>query len=331
MRASELAAMIAHDDRHWWYRGRRRVLAAVLDGIALPPGARLLDAGCGSGRELDELAARGRATGIDVSDVALACARRRGHADVRRAAIERLPFADATFDLVTCLDVIEHLPDDVAALAELRRVTRPDGLLVVTVPAYQALWSAHDLANRHLRRYRAASLRAAAGAAGWVVVRDTHFNALLLGPAAVVRLARRPRGGGGGGAEPRAAGAGAAGAGAAGAGAAGAGGAGAGAAGEGGAGAGGAGEGTAGGADGGRSELALTPPALDPLLELPFRAEARLIGGGRRIPAGLSLLAVLGRPERFGAQPGRGRTTAYSSTAQTTATEVCDSAPITPA
>lgn len=242
MNESELDALIAHDEQHWWYRGRRRVLGEVLDRIALRPGSRLLDAGCGSGRELDELAARGRVAGVDLSPVAVGAARARGHADVHCAPIERLPFADETFDLVTCLDVIEHTPDDRVALAELRRVTRPGGLLVVTVPAYPSLWSAHDVANRHFRRYRSASLRAAATESGWTVLRDTHFNALLLPPAAAVRLVRRRR---------------------------------------------------LDDADPGRSELTMTPPSLDRLLELPLRAEARLIGHGRRIPAGLSLLAVM--------------------------------------
>lgn len=245
MQTSELTAMLDHSDRHWWYRGRRRVLDAVLDQIDLPPGARLLDAGCGSGRQLDELARRGAASGVDLSDLAVAHARARGHPDVHRAAIEQLPFADATFDLITCLDVIEHTPDDRAALAELRRVTRPGGLLIVTVPAYQSLWSAHDVANRHFRRYRAASLRAVATGAGWSVLLDTHFNTILLAPAALVRLARRQR------------------------------------------------NRTASRAS--RSELILTPPFLDALLEQPLRAEAHAIGNGRRFPAGLSLLAVLRR------------------------------------
>ncbi|HEY4279102.1 MAG TPA: class I SAM-dependent methyltransferase [Conexibacter sp.] len=254
MDASELAAMLDYSDHHWWYRGRRRVLAAVIDAIPLPPGARLLDAGCGSGRELDELAARGRVSGVDVSAVAVDCARARGHADVQRAAIERMPFADSTFDLVTCLDVIEHTPDDRESLAELRRVTRPGGLLVVTVPAYPSLWSAHDVRNRHFRRYRAASLRAAAAESGWSVLRDTHFNALLLPPAAVVRLARRRRAGADNSERD--------------------------------------GDAATGPAP---SELAITPRALDALLELPLRAEAGIIGGGRRIGAGLSLLAVMAR------------------------------------
>ena len=143
---------------------------------------------------------------------------------------------------MTCLDVIEHTPDDRATLAELRRVTRPGGLLVVTVPAYQALWSWHDVVNRHFRRYDSASLRAAAREAGWDVVRDTHFNSLLLAPAAAVRLAQRRRH-----AHPR-------------------------------------------------SDLELTPPALDGLLELPLRLEAGLVRAGLRLPAGLSLLAVLRHP-----------------------------------
>jgi SAM-dependent methyltransferase len=105
-----------------------------------------------------------------------------------------MPFADASFDLVTCLDVIEHTPDDRCTLRELRRVTRPGGTLVVTVPAYQALWSAHDVVNGHYRRYRVPELRAAAQEAGWCHVRDSYFNALLLAPAAVVRLTRRRSG-----------------------------------------------------------------------------------------------------------------------------------------
>ena len=243
MTEDELHAMMAADERHWWYRGRRRVLRAAIERLPLARGARVLDAGCGSGRMLDELARYGRVCGVDLSSEAVAASRARGH-EVVRARIEAMPFADATFDLVTCLDVIEHTPDDRATLAELRRVTRPGGLLVVTVPAYQALWSWHDEVNRHFRRYDAPALRAAARAAGWDVVADTHFNGMLLAPAAAVRIAQRRRG------------------------------------------------------SHGRSDLALTPRALDRLLELPLQLESRLLAAGARLPAGLSLLAVLRRTGR---------------------------------
>jgi SAM-dependent methyltransferase len=193
MDRSEIDAILAGDERHWWYRGRRRVLHAELDRVGLPPDARILDAGCGSGRMLDELCARGDVIGVDADAGAVAATRRRGHA-TQRCAVERMPFPDASFDLVTCLDVIEHTPDDRRTLRELRRVTRPGGTLLVTVPAYQALWSAHDVVNGHYRRYRIPQLRAAAQEAGWHHLRDSYFNALLLGPAAVVRLTRRRAG-----------------------------------------------------------------------------------------------------------------------------------------
>ena len=193
MDRSEIDAILAGDESHWWYRGRRRVLHAELDRVGLGADARILDAGCGSGRMLDELRARGTVIGVDADAGAVDATRRRGHA-ARICAVERMPFADASFDLVTCLDVIEHTPDDRCTLRELRRVTRPGGTLVVTVPAYQALWSADDVVNGHYRRYRMPELRAAAQEAGWCHVRDSYFNALLLGPAAVVRVTRRRSG-----------------------------------------------------------------------------------------------------------------------------------------
>jgi SAM-dependent methyltransferase len=193
MRDAEMQAMLAADERHWWYRGRRRVLAAVLDRLALPPGCAVLDAGCGSGRTLDDLARLGPVSGFDFSPLAVDSARARGHRGVQRGRLEEIPYADSSFDLVTCLDVVEHTPDDVRSLSELRRVTRPGGTLVATVPAYQALWSDHDVANEHVRRYRWGALRDAAETAGWEPVRFTYFNSILLPPAAAVRLAQRLR------------------------------------------------------------------------------------------------------------------------------------------
>ncbi len=105
--------------------------------------------------------------------------------------MEELPWDDQTFDLITCLDVIEHTPDDRATLRELRRVTKPGGWLLVTVPAYQSLWSSHDEANHHYRRYERDTLTEAATEAGWLLVRLTSFNSLLLAPAAAVRVAQR--------------------------------------------------------------------------------------------------------------------------------------------
>ncbi len=188
-----IKAMLDVDEHHWWYRGRRRVLRAELARLPLPPGALVLDAGCGSGRTLEELRDLGEVHGIELDQGAAAVARDRGDFDVRIGRIEELPWEEETFDLITCLDVIEHTPDDVVALRELRRVCKPGGWLLVTVPAYQALWSAHDDVNHHYRRYVRRTLRAAAAGAGWRVARTTSFNSLLLAPAAIVRLAQRMR------------------------------------------------------------------------------------------------------------------------------------------
>ncbi len=186
--------MLALDERHWWYRGRRRALRAVLDGLPLPPAPAILDAGCGSGRTLDELARYGSAHGVELNPVGLAAARGRGHDDVREGRLEAIPYEGASFDLITCLDVIEHTDDDGVSLRELRRVARPGARLVVTVPAHPGLWSRHDELNGHRRRYTRRSLRAAGEGAGWSVERLTGFNVAYLAPAALVRLNRRGRG-----------------------------------------------------------------------------------------------------------------------------------------
>jgi SAM-dependent methyltransferase len=195
MQEKERDAMLAADASHWWYRGRRRVVGSVLDHTVVPGGfPRALDAGCGSGRTLDLLREYGKPVGIDVDGHSVRVAIARGH-DVRQASVLSLPFGDGVFGLVTCLDVLEHLDDDLGALRELRRVTAPGGALLVTVPAYQLLWSEHDERNLHRRRYRAGRLASVAESAGWVIERQTYFNSLLLAPAALVRLADRARGG----------------------------------------------------------------------------------------------------------------------------------------
>ena len=179
------------EDRHWWYRGRREVLERVIDGLGLPLGARILDAGCGSGRNMVELARRGSVTGVEVSDTSVCLARARDAGEVISGSVLQMPFESASFDLAVCLDVIEHLADDIAALRELRRVVVPGGALLVTVPAYQWLWSGHDEVNHHYRRYTRQTLQSAAERAGWEPVRSTHFNSLLLPAAILLRILDR--------------------------------------------------------------------------------------------------------------------------------------------
>jgi SAM-dependent methyltransferase len=179
------------EDRHWWYRGRRTVLEGVIAGLGLTEGARILDAGCGSGRNMVELARHGTVTGVELSETSVALARERHTGEVIAGSVLEMPFPDHSFDFAVSLDVIEHLEDDLTALKELRRTVAPGGSLLVTVPAYQWLWSGHDEINHHHRRYTRRSLQRVAEAAGWQQARTTYFNSLLLPAAIVLRVLDR--------------------------------------------------------------------------------------------------------------------------------------------
>jgi SAM-dependent methyltransferase len=177
---------------HWWFRGRRRILRRLL-ARALPssPGLRALDVGCGTGANAAVLTTVTRMLiGLDRSPHALHQGRpqHRHYGAVVAAEVERLPFASASFDLVTALDVLEHLDDDAAALRELLRVLAPGGLLVVFVPAHAWLWGPQDELSHHRRRYTAASLRRLVATSGGHLERLTGFNLLLLPP---IYLGRR--------------------------------------------------------------------------------------------------------------------------------------------
>jgi SAM-dependent methyltransferase len=174
------------EDRHWWFVGKRLLVAALL-AERLRPGLRVLDVGCGTGGVLAGLGDRVRAVGVDRSPEALGYCRRRGLATVAFADGDRLPFAARSFDAVLMLDVLEHFADETALLAGVRRVLRPDGVLLVSVPAYQWLWSGHDRILHHVRRYTAPRLRRALDAGGFTIERLTYTNTVPLAPAIVVR------------------------------------------------------------------------------------------------------------------------------------------------
>jgi SAM-dependent methyltransferase len=197
MQPHTYAVMRAVEDTHWWFAGRRRIVesfaARIVSDLNLPPGARprILDVGCGTGANLELLSRFGDAAGVDISEEALAFCRGRGLADVRRGAAESLPFADESFDLVTALDVVEHLDDDVAGLCEARRVLRPDGRALLYVPAFMWLWGVQDDVSNHRRRYTLPQLRAAVERAGLSVERATYANVTFFAPILAGRLLMR--------------------------------------------------------------------------------------------------------------------------------------------
>jgi len=186
--------MRALEDWYWWFVARRSAALRFLDDYLPRDGtSRILDAGCGTGALLDALRAQpGReAVGLDFAEAALQFCRERGYERLVRGDLEALPFAEARFDAVTALDVIEHVPDDAAAAREIARALKPGGILVASVPAYPFLWSGHDVALHHQRRYYRAEMVRLLENAGLRVERSTYLLTALFPVAAVQRLLAR--------------------------------------------------------------------------------------------------------------------------------------------
>ena len=182
------------EETHWWYLGRRRIIQSLVEKIRTTlPNAKpkILDVGCGTGANLKMLSAYGSAEGVDISPQAVDFCRERGLDSVKLGAIEHLPYESGSFELVTALDVVEHLDDDVAGLREMRRVLRRDGRILLFVPAFMFLWGVQDDVSNHRRRYTLPSLLRAVEAAGFAVEWASYANISFFLPVLVVRSVMR--------------------------------------------------------------------------------------------------------------------------------------------
>jgi len=195
MRRTGYEVNAAHEATHWWFLARRELIRRQVARAAAERGfpdrpLRLLDYGCGTGFDLPLLAEFGTALGADLStDTALEF-RRPGPAPILDAERDLDPYA-GTFDVVTAFDVLEHLADDAAGLARLRSLLVPGGQLVLTVPAYDFLWSGEDVVSAHHRRYTRRLLERVCRAAGLDVLFVSYFNLALLPAMAAVVWAHR--------------------------------------------------------------------------------------------------------------------------------------------
>ena len=182
MSAATFDVMHRVEREHWWFAAKRALVVQALQGDG--PRGLAVDVGCGTGAVLDELAALGfrRVLGTDLDPHALRLTATRlpGGAGVARAVAEALPLPTGTVDVLSSLDVVEHLADDVLALREYARVLRPGGRLLLAVPAYAWAWSEHDVALGHQRRYGRARLEEVVTAAGFVDVRARWFHSWLV-------------------------------------------------------------------------------------------------------------------------------------------------------
>ena len=186
-------AMAEHDERHWWYRARRQVVAELIRRkVPLPKVAKLLEIGCGTGHNLPMLGEFGQVEALEVDPIARGMAEKRLGRTVLSSplpALEGVP--DATYDMVAALDVVEHIPDDKAALEGISRVLKPGGKLLMTVPAHQWMWSAHDVVNHHQRRYSKRDFKRLVNESPLKLESIGYLNSLLFPLALAQRLASK--------------------------------------------------------------------------------------------------------------------------------------------
>ncbi len=184
------------DQRHWWYRARREVLAALIRREARPPAnAHVLEIGCGTGHNLEMLSEFGDVDALELDAEARSVAEKRLGKSVMSAPLPGLAgVPERRYDLIGAFDVIEHIDDDQAALASIARRLKSGGRLVITVPAHQWMWSAHDDVNHHKRRYSKAALRALVESSPLKLERLGYFNSLLFPLAVAERLSSKLRG-----------------------------------------------------------------------------------------------------------------------------------------
>lgn len=196
--------MYRMEDRHWWFVARRNLVLMALRRLrdSLPKSGfsgaaaalRILDVGCGTGGTLERLRPFGQVVGLDLETLALEfCRRRDPTLRLVRGSATALPFASGAFDVVVAMDVLEHIPDHAAAAREIARVLAPGGALIATVPAYRALWSRHDVALRHQRRYVAKEVRLLLQGAGLRVERLTYTVSAILPIVWAVRMGQKLR------------------------------------------------------------------------------------------------------------------------------------------
>jgi SAM-dependent methyltransferase len=184
------------DERHWWYRARREILAALIRReVTLPARPKILEIGCGTGHNLAMLGEFGHVDALELDEQARAVAEKRLGRKALSAPLPELVGVKARhYDLVGAFDVIEHIDDDDAAIASIATRLKKGGKLVMTVPAHQWMWSAHDVVNHHKRRYSKRSLRRLIERSPLRLQKIGYFNSLLIPLALAERLASKARG-----------------------------------------------------------------------------------------------------------------------------------------
>lgn len=180
--------------RHWWYEGRRLILASITRSLKLPPHARIFEVGCGTGANLGMLKSFGHVDGMEPHDFARDHAAKISGCDVQKGFLpDDIPFS-GPYDLIGAFDVIEHVDEDAGSVKKLHDMGTPGGYALFSVPAWMFLWSRHDVVNHHKRRYTKPELDALLKQAGYQVVFSSYYNFWLFPLIALIRLTKNALG-----------------------------------------------------------------------------------------------------------------------------------------
>jgi SAM-dependent methyltransferase len=186
--------MAATEDKHWWSCGRRAIAESVIRSLDLPPAARIVEIGAGTGGNIAMLEQFGEVQPIEMSDLARQIAwEKTGREFLYGYLPDNIPVAPSSVDLICLFDVLEHVDEDEASLAAMRRLLKPGGRILLTVPAHQWMWSTHDVGLHHMRRYSRRLLRNRIKQADYRIEKLTYINSALFPVAVLARLADRLR------------------------------------------------------------------------------------------------------------------------------------------
>lgn len=174
------------EERHWWHVSKRNIVTNCIRDHLKKGGAKILDIGCGTGKNLEQLQEYGKIYGLDDSKEAIEFCKKRGLKNIKLGKAENMPFDPSSFDLITMLDVLEHT-DDNKTLCEVYRVLRKEGLLIITVPAFRWLWSKWDEVLHHKRRYSLDNLIYLLQKHHFTIIYSTYLYSFLILPVLIVR------------------------------------------------------------------------------------------------------------------------------------------------
>ena len=185
--------MLKLESSHWWFVARRKIIQRAINNLDLPRNIRILDAGCGNGDNLSLLSTFGDLVAFEKNEYALKTAKSKKIGEIYKAELpDKLPNTIKTnFDLIVLLDVLEHIDDDSKSLTTVRKLMNNKGIILITVPAFQWLWSEHDVIHHHKRRYSKSELREKLDSSGFRIKYISYFNTLLFPFALVERIGQK--------------------------------------------------------------------------------------------------------------------------------------------